>query len=155
MIADFDRHHGIVLRQLLIACGKQVRVGAIEMTGRAEAFSIEHAAFYVKHSTKRLSPWHFTFTAENLADLSNLKRDYSPVWGFFVCGQDGVVGLSFDELMSIASIGDGRTAWLRVSRSRKSMYRVSGSLGELPRAKSRGVQGFLTEAFKPVAKTAA
>lgn len=155
MIADFDRHHGVVLRQLLVGHGDRMRIGAIEMSGRAEAFSVEDAAIFVKHSSKRLSPWHFTYTSENLADLMNLRGRYSPVWGFLVCGQDGILGLSLDELTSITAIGEAGAAWVRVSRNRKSMYRVSGSLGELPRAKSRGVQAFLTELFPPSVMAAA
>lgn len=148
MIAELDRNHGIVLRQMLVEYGSQVRLGVVNGTGRVDAFSIEGAAFVVKHSSKRLSPWQFTYTPENFAELIRLKEEFSPVWIFLVCGQDGVVGLSTAEFASIAQVGDAGTAWLRVSRSRNSMYRVAGGLGELPRAKSRGVQGFLVEVFR-------
>jgi hypothetical protein len=148
VIAELDRNHGIVLRQMLVEHGSQLRLGVVEATRRVDAFSLEGAAFLVKHSSKRLSPWQFTYTPENIAELTRLSEKYSPVWIFLVCGQDGVVGLSTAELATVAQIGDAGTAWLRVSRSRNSMYRVAGGLGELPRAKSRGVQGFLTEVFR-------
>jgi hypothetical protein len=147
VIAELDRYHGIVLRQILIAHGHPVRVGVVESTGRVDVFRIEQAAFLIKHSSKRLSPWQFTYTEENLAELTELRRTYASVWVFLVCGQDGVVGLSLSELNSIVQVGEARAAWVRISRSRRSMYRVGGAVGELPRAKSRGVQAFLAEVF--------
>ena len=85
---------------------------------------------------------------ENLEELADLRRAFNPVWTILVCGGDGVVGLSLDELNSIVQVGEAGTAWVRVSRSRNSMYRVGGALGNLPRAKPRGVQPFLGEVFK-------
>lgn len=148
MIAELDRYHGIVLRQILVAHGRRVCVGVANPSGRVDAFRIEGAAFQIKHSSKRLSPWQFTYMPENLEELAALRRNFAPVWTILVCGQDGVVGLSLDEFNSIVQVGEAGAAWVRVSRSRNSMYRVGGSLGNLPRAKPRGVQPFLSEVFK-------
>jgi hypothetical protein len=124
-----------------------MRVGVADLAGRVDVFCVERAAFQIKHSSKRLSPWQFTYVPENLVELVALSRLYQPVWVFLVCGRDGVVGLSLSELTSIAHAGQGGAAWVRVSRSRNSMYRVFGALGELPRAKPRGVQEFLGKVF--------
>ncbi len=148
MIAELDRYHGVVLRQLLVTHGHRVCVGVVNLSGRVDAFCIEGAAFQIKHSSKRLSPWRFTYMPENLGELAELRRVFDPVWAILVCGEDGVVGLSLDELNSIVQVGEGGAAWVRVSRSRNSMYRVGGALGDLPRAKPRGVQPFLAEVFK-------
>ena len=147
MIAELDRYHGIVLRQILVAYGQRARIGVVDLSGRVDTFCIEKAAFQVKHSSKRLSPWQFTYTPETLAELEGLRRTFDPVWVFLVCGQDGIVGLSLEEITSIMQVGRGGAAWVRVSRSRNSMYRVGGALGELPLAKPRGVQVFLAEVF--------
>jgi hypothetical protein len=147
VIAELDRYHGVVLRQILVAHGQRVRIGVADLSGRVDVFCLEGAAFQVKHSSKRLSPWQFTYMPDNLAELDKLRRAFDPVWIFLVCGQDGVVGLSLEELTSIVQVGEGGVAWIRVSRSRNSMYRVGGTLGELPRAKPRGVHAFLAEVF--------
>lgn len=144
MIAELDRYHGVVLRQLLLAHPGRVSLGLADLTGRKDSFCLDQGAFQIKHSSKRLSPWQFTYAAENFAELAELRRSFEPVWVFLVCGQDGVVGLSVDELDSIVQPGDGGAAWVRVSRSRRSMYRVSGASGELLQAKAMGVQGFIT-----------
>src|SRR5262249_1798989 len=129
MIAEFDRYHGVVLRQILVAKGDTTSLGVVNLSGRVDAFSVDRAAFQIKHSAKRLSPWQFTYIEENLAELTELRRRFNPVWAFLVCGDDGVVGLSLEELHSIVRIGQGGAGWVRVSRSRNSMYRVSGTCG--------------------------
>lgn len=145
MIPELDRYQGIVLRQIVAAYKYPLRIGVADLSGRVDAFSIEGAAFQVKHCSKRMSPWTFTYLPENLAELRGLREKYHPVWVFLVCGQDGVVGLSDAELDSMTEAGSGGAAWLRVSRSRNSMYRVSGAAGSLAHAKARGVQVFLGE----------
>lgn len=147
MISELDRFHGIVLRQIVVAHGDSLRFGVIETSGRIDAYLMEGAAFLVKHSSKRLPPWPFTFLGENLHQLSDLKRSFPCVWIFFVCGGDGVVGLSLPELLTISCPGKAGSAWVRVRRNRNSMYRVGGALGELSRAKPRGVEGFLSAVF--------
>lgn len=143
MIAEFDRYHGVVLRQILVAKGACASLSVANVSGRVDAFSLDGAAFQIKHSAKRLSPWQFTYMPDNLHELTELRRRFSPVWAFLVCGDDGVVGLSCDELTAIVQFGTGGPASIRARRSRNSMYRISGPLGELEHAKPRGVQGFL------------
>jgi hypothetical protein len=148
MIPELDRYHGVVLRQIFVAHRHAVHFGIADLSGRIDAFRIEQAAFQIKHSSKRLSPWQFTYFPEHLAELDELRRTFAPVWVFLVCGQDGVVGLASEELSSVAQVTEGGAAWLRVSRSRNSMFRVKGALGEVPRAIPRGVHGFLARVFE-------
>ena len=147
MIAELDRYQGIVLRQILVSHGKGVRLGVVNLSGRVDTFYLERAAFQIKHSSKRLSPWRFSYMPENLEEIIDLQKTYSPVWVILVCGQDGVLALSLDELKSIVGAREDGAAWIRVSRDRNSMYRVGGALGDLPRAKPRGLEPFLTAVF--------
>ena len=149
MIAELDRYHGVVLRQIVVGHGKPVSIGIADRSGRVDTFSIEGAAFQIKHSSKRLSPWQFTYLPENLTALSALSDSFRPIWVFWVCGVDGVVGVSFHDLSRIIPRNGDIPESVRVSLSRNSMYRVSGPLGSLRRAVSRGVHPFL----KAVAST--
>lgn len=143
MINEVERYQGVVLRELVVAFGECARIGVADVSGRVDSFCIERAAFQIKYSTKRLSPWRFTYMPENLRELESLADGYPIVWAMLVCGQDGVVGVSLEEFRSIVRVGAVEPAWLRVSRSRNAMYRVGGALGDLPRAKARGVQPLL------------
>jgi hypothetical protein len=144
MIPELDRYHGIVLRQILLSHPGHMTFGVADISGRKDAFYVNAAAFQIKHSSKRLPPWQFTYLPENVAELDELGSTCEPVWIFLVCGVDGVVGLSVDELRSIIKPGAGGVAWVRVSRERNAMYRVCGSVRELPRAIPRGVQAFVS-----------
>lgn len=145
MISELDRYQGVVLRQILVAHRDAVRVGVADFSGRIDAFRVERAAFQIKHSSKRLSPWRFTYLPENFVELGELRRAFDPVWVFLVCGQDGIAGISLDELTSVTQATERGAAWLRVSRSRNSMFHVRGARGELPRAVPRGVHDFLAK----------
>jgi hypothetical protein len=149
MISDLDRYQGLVLKQLIVACGGPVNIGVANVSGRLDAFTVQGAAFQIKHSSKRLSPWRFTYMPENLEELLELSKKFTPVWAVLVCGQDGVVALSLDELRSIARSEDGHPAWVRVSRGRNSMYRVGGNIGDLGKAKARGIEPFTDVLLKP------
>jgi hypothetical protein len=70
-----------------------MRIGVADLAGGVDALSLEGAAFQIKHSSKRLSPWQFTYLPENLEELRQLSSSFNPVWVFLVCGVDGVVGL--------------------------------------------------------------
>lgn len=146
MIPEVDTFHGVVLRQLLVESGKALRIAVSDASGRIDAFAVEDAAIQIKHSTKRLSPWQFTYMPDAIAELRHLRSKCACVWAMLVCGSDGIVGLSFDELMSVAFSDEQRPSSLRVRRNRKGMYRISGSRGELPYARSRGVLDFLVAA---------
>lgn len=143
MIPELDRFHGVVLRQLLVGCGRRVTVGAIDPAGRVDSFAFERAAFQVKYSSKRLSPWRFTIPREHFVELRALRMAFDPVWIFLVCGTDGVVGISLEELEEIGLLPDAAASWVSVSRDRNAMYRVAGPLGKLGYAKRRGVHDFL------------
>jgi hypothetical protein len=147
MIPELDKYQGVVLKQLLAAHGKPIKVGVANIYGRVDAFSVEGAAIQIKHSSKRLSPWRFTYLPENLTELSDLSKTYDPVWAVLVCGQDGIVSLSLSEINSIVG-GLGPASWIRVTRDRNSMYRVGGDIGDLPRAKVRGLEPFLSDVFR-------
>ena len=115
----------------------------MNVEGRADAFAVGGAAILVKHSGKRMSPWSFTYQAEHVTELITLCENYSPVWVMLVCGVDGVVALSSAEILELVGSNPGATSWVRISRGRNKMYRVSGTLAELQRAKPRGVEPFV------------
>lgn len=144
MITDLEKYQGVVIRQIVVASQKPLRIESADTNGRLDSFKIEDVAFHVKFSSKRLSPWRFTFLLENLNELAELSRTSRAVWIFLVCGDDGVVGITLSEFNSIISPSEKGVAWLRVSRSRNSMYRIGGGLKDLPNAKPRGPQGFLS-----------
>src|SRR5436190_774302 len=101
MIAEVDRYHGVVFRQILIGHGNKMTIGVADRSGRIDCFVVEGAAFQIKHSSKRLSPWQFTYPAEQLEELFELSREFSKIWIMLVCGIDGIVAITLSELKAI------------------------------------------------------
>lgn len=156
MISESERYQGAALRQIVVSAGRPVSIGAAETSGRIDSFSIERTAFQIKYSTKRLSPWSFSFTADQLFEIAALARTFDSVWMILVCGVDGVVCLRTREFLSITEPRPGGVCSIRVYRNKNTMYRVAGNARELPTAKARGVDELVAEALAPeVQKVAA
>ncbi|MCF8476694.1 MAG: hypothetical protein K9G60_06665 [Pseudolabrys sp.] len=147
MISDLERYQGVALRQIIISAGRAANIGIANETGRIDCFSIERTAFQIKYSTKRLSPWQFSFTADQMFEIATLLKKFNSAWMLLVCGVDGVVSLSAREFLSITESRPGGVCSIRVSRSKNSMYRISGNAKELPFAKPRGVDDLVNEAI--------
>lgn len=142
MIPEADRYHGVVLRQLVEAFDVPRRIGTADVGGRLDTYCVDTAAFQVKYSRKRLTPWRFTYDPSQLGELRAVRERYQVVWVFLVCGVDGVVGVSYEELAECVDLHAPASTWLSARRGRNTMYRIAGARGELARAKARGLQSF-------------
>lgn len=90
------------------------------------------ACIYLKHSSKRLSPWTFTFLPEHIKEVAEIRKQIKDVYIVLICGSDGICCLNFNELSQLVLIGDfDKSKHIRISRSRGEKYGVSGSDGKL------------------------
>lgn len=48
-----------------------------------------------------------------------------------VCGKDGIAGIDFNELKLILDDNHEEVEWIRVHRTKNSLYGISGSNGSL------------------------
>jgi hypothetical protein len=63
-----------------------------DTSGRVNSFVINgKVAIYLKHSERRLSPWGFTFTMDQIEELVTLKNKYRQLFIGLICWRDGVV----------------------------------------------------------------
>jgi hypothetical protein len=156
MISETERYQGTVLRQIVVSAGRPVSISVADTSGRIDSFSLERTGFQIKYCTKRLSPWNFSFTADQLLEIAELARTFASVWMVLVCGVDGIVCLRAKEFLSITESRPGGVCSIRVRRNRNSMYRVYGNTRELPTAKTRGVDELVSEALsRDIQKVAA
>ena len=140
MTAEYERFHGIVLRELIVRSPKPLLIEARGESGRVKSFCLdERVGVHIKHSAKRLAPWKFTFADDNLAEIDELTTACSSFWLILVCGLDGVLALSAEEFRALTAVKTDVTRYIRVDRDRNTMYRVYGNAGKLKNAKARGV----------------
>jgi len=143
MIPEIARYHGVVLRQFVVEAGRSVVVGGVDGKGHAGWFTCDNALVLLKYSTKRLSPWQFTFLPGQLSGLATLRAQHESVWVVCVCGVDGILALSWEEVNILIDVHSADIGWIKAARSRSTQYRVVGSSGALRYRKAMGVKELL------------
>lgn len=128
---EFEFYHGLVFTQLLHSTEETVHIRQYPSRDNASYVVNEITGIYIKYSTKRLSPWTFTFKKRHQAEVRELKKGTGEVFLLLVCDDDGVVALSFDELKQVLNHHYEDVEWIRVSRGRRKMYSVRGTDGSL------------------------
>lgn len=147
MIDEYEFYHGAVLRDLIVNCGRAVQIKVDDTDGRVDSFVVDDkVAIHVKHSAKRMTPWQFTFSRQNIEELIKLDSRYHAVFICLVCSDDGVVTITPEEFLQISGPAKSETYWIRLHRSKNKMYSVSGNGGELSNKKARGM-GSVVEAI--------
>lgn len=149
MIKDFEFYHGVVIRELVTSASPDsVTVSVEDRHGRLNAFNINgRAGLYIKHSSKRLGPWQFTFDRDGCDEIEWLAERLGEVWIALVCGHDGFLCLTRAEFLVANRPEEKATAFIRVDRDKRSMYHVNGTSGSIHGAKPRGF-GRLIDAVK-------
>lgn len=131
MINEYEFFHGAAILGLIGSSREPIQVLSV-LGFENSAYSLNgRAGIYIKYSKKRLSPWTFTFTPKHQSTILKLYESYGEVFIFLVCNDDGVVGFNFADLRNILDDQFLGVEWIRVSRTKRKMYQVSGSDGEL------------------------
>ena len=152
MINEYEWYHGAALRDLIVCASEPLRIEAFKVPGRINAFLLNGVVIlYIKHSAKRLAPWRFTFTMENMNEIDRIVESGRILWFALVCGQDGFLALSLDDFKQINPPSLQSACSIRVSRDRGTNYRVFGATGKLPFTRS---EGFLMVVTDLLAKSA-
>ncbi|WP_029585066.1 hypothetical protein [Bradyrhizobium sp. URHD0069] len=148
MLDDYEFYQGAVLRRLAIESDYSISFRPFVREGRINAFVVNgRVGVYVKHSSKRMSPWRFSFNIDQAADLLDLEHKFPDSFVVFVCGTDGLVTLSFADLHTIVGFQESENAWVSVSRPPRAQYDLAGNRGEMKYKVSRGI-GLIPETLR-------
>lgn len=131
MIKEFEFYHGAALVRLLYGSDREVIIESFPSESNASYIINKSIGLYIKHSAKRMSPWRFSFSQEHRDEISEMKKGLDKVFLLLVCGEDGIVSLSFDEFKMIANETNGLVEWVSVVRNKNTEYAVEGSDGFL------------------------
>lgn len=129
-ISETERYHGAALSRLIREADRQLTVGY--RGASRSTYVVNGVGLYLKYSTKRLSPWSYTFTAEHQAELDKLETLSNSAFLVLVCGKDGIVCLGRSELQKLLDDTHLDSEWIRVSRQPREKYKVTGSDGRAP-----------------------
>lgn len=146
MTHEFELYHGAVLRDLVVASPDGLFITACDDAGRVNSFLVnDQIALHLKHSSKRLPPWQFTFNTENVNELNRLAQKSRALWLVLVCGHDGFMSLSLPDFYKINPPNSETTMFIRVDRDRGTMYRLTGTGGKLSSKRPRGLSPIIAD----------
>ena len=137
MIKEFEFYHGVVFTKLIHSSKKCISIKSFPTSSNASYIYNENIGIYIKHSTKRLSPWHFSLQKIHQDEIVQMKNQLREVFLVLVCGKDGIVILNYNELKQILNEVHDEVEWICVSRNPNKEYTVKGSDGALGRKVSK------------------
>ncbi|MEX5219436.1 MAG: hypothetical protein NW701_16525 [Nitrospira sp.] len=132
MLKEFKFFHGVVFADLIHATGSKLTIRSYSSTSNSSYVINENFGLYIKYSSKRMSPWRYSFKREHQDEIAKMRQDFGQVYVIFVCNDDGYVALNFSQLKTILNDQHDDVEWVSVSRNRREMYLVNGSDGKLP-----------------------
>lgn len=131
MIKEFEFFHGLVFARILHATQRPISIEPFPSPSNASYVINKEVGIYIKYSSKRMSPWRFSFMAEHQEEIVEMKKYYNTVVLVLVCNDDGIVCLNYQEIRKILDEQIDPVEWVSVSRNPREMYSVKGSNGEL------------------------
>jgi len=131
MIKDFEFYHGAVFARFLNKLDGDIKIKDYHSPSNSSYVINDDIGVYIKYSTKRMSPWRFTFQKEHQDEIENMSESLRSVFIILVCYDDGVVCLSFGELKQALDEVHKKTEWISVSRRKREKYEVKGTDGQL------------------------
>ncbi len=132
MLKEFKFFHGVVFADLIHATGNNLTIRSYSHTSNSSYVINDNFGLYIKYSSKRMSPWRYSFKREHQDEIAKMRKDLGQVYVVLVCNDDGYVALNFSQLKTILNDQHGDVEWVSVSRNRREMYLVNGSDGKLP-----------------------
>jgi len=131
VIKEFEFFHGVVFSRLLHGTQRLVSIRAFHPESNAAYVVDDSIGIYIKYSSKRMTPWRFTFSADHRKEIEKLRASMPKVFVVLVCNDDGVVCLSHAELKTILDDQDESHQWMSATRHKREMYSIEGSNGRL------------------------
>lgn len=133
MIKEFEFYHGVVFTKLIHSSIGKFSITSFPTDGNSSYILNEKIGLYIKYSAKRMSPWRFSMQKEHQDELLAMRNQLSDVFLLLVCGKDGIVTLSFEEVKQILNDAHGQVEWISASRNPRKEYTIKGSDGKLSR----------------------
>jgi hypothetical protein len=131
MIKEFEFFHGLVFARILHGTQRPLSLKPFQSVSNASYVVNDTIGIYIKYSSKRMTPWRFTFKREHQEEIDLMKSQFENVFLLLVCNDDGVVCINHFELKQILDNQLDPIEWISATRHKRQMYAVKGSNGKL------------------------
>jgi hypothetical protein len=133
MTKEFEFYHGAVFTKLIHSYEGCSTLKPFPSSSNASYIYNDNIGIYIKHSAKRMPPWRFSLNKIHQDEILQMKNQLIEVFLVLVCGDDGIVTLSFAELKKILNDSHEEVEWISAYRPPNKEYTVKGSDGDLGR----------------------
>ena len=124
MSHEFEFYHGVALCRI-VHNSPHAAIELYSENGNSSYIVNNNIGIYVKYSTKRMSPWQFTFAKNHCEELFEMIRCLRAVFLVLVCKDNGIVCLSSEEVRVLLDDTHGNSQGLLVSHKPREKFRVS------------------------------
>ena len=127
---EYEFYNGVVLNRL-IRKGKPIKIDVFPTSGNNSFMINEKVGLYLKYSTKKISPWRFSFTKEHQEEMKIMRDLLENIYLVLICGKDGIACIEYEELKQVLDEYYEDVEWVSASRLKREQYSIKGSNGKL------------------------
>lgn len=131
MIKKFKFYHGVVLARVVHHNKGGATIRSYPTESNSSYIVDDSIGLYIKYCTNRMTPWKFSFSKAHQDEILDMQKDLSKVFVVFVCSDNGIAVLSFDELKHILDHDHQEMEWISLHRRPREKFTVKGSDGKL------------------------
>ena len=133
MIDEFKAYHGSAFAELIDESTIPITLFRPDLSNNAVYILNNSIGLFIKHSTKRISPWRFTFQLDHVKNLSNLTGEFEHTFLVLICGRNSIAVINALEVRDLLPLDSPAVSWVSVNTSHNTMLTVEGSTGGLKR----------------------
>ena len=124
MSHEFEFYHGVALCKI-IHNAAHATIKLYSENSNSSYVVNSDTGIFIKYSTKRMSPWQFTFTERHLDELFEMMQNLRAVFLVLVCKDNGIVCLDSKEIEALLDSYLCKTQTLLVARKPREKFRIS------------------------------
>jgi hypothetical protein len=133
LINEFKSYHGSAFADLIDESLVPIKLFRPNSLNNSYYILNDDIGFYVKHSTKRLAPWRFTFHMEHIKDLVGIVDQHEHCFLVLICGRDSIAVIDKAEILKLLPLGNPGVSWVSVQTSHNTSLTIEGTSGSLKR----------------------
>lgn len=129
-VKESEFYYGAVLTRLFSA-KKDLKISHFPNDSNCAFVLNGSVGLYIKYSTKRITPWRFSFVKKHQDDIRHMKDLCKKVFLILVCRDNGIAAIEFEDLKKVLDHHHEEVEWVSASRLRREKYTIKGSDGKL------------------------
>ena len=133
MINEFKSYHGSAFAELIDESLVPIKLFRPNLLNNSYYVLDENIGFYVKHSTKRMTPWRFTFLTDHVLELEKIMERHEFCFLVLICGRDSIAVIEKAEILKLLPFASPALSWVSVQTSHNTSLTIEGSSGSLKR----------------------